>query len=52
MMKILRRVPLYLRSRWQRREIRADGRDPKLEDLQKMIRGAAKETNDPDPAQF
>jgi len=28
-------------------EIRADGRDPNLEDLKKMIRGAAKEKNDP-----
>jgi len=30
MLKILRRVPLYLRSRWQKRvqEIRADDRDP------------------------
>ena len=49
MMKILRRVPLYLRSRWQKRvqEVRAEGRDPNLEDLKKMIRGAAKEKNDP-----
>ena len=49
MMKILRRVPLYLRSRWQKRvrEIRAEGRDPNLEDLKKIIRGAAKEKNDP-----
>ena len=49
MMKILRRLPLYLRSRWQKRvqEIRADGRVPNLEDLKKMIRGAAKEKNDP-----
>lgn len=49
MMKILRRLPLYLRSRWQKRvqEIRADGRDPNLEDLKKMMRGAAKEKNDP-----
>ena len=49
MMKILRRLPLYLRSRWQKRvqEIRADGRDPNLEILKKMIRGAAKEKNDP-----
>ena len=49
MMKILCRSPLYLRSRWQKRvqEIRADGRDPNLEDLKKMIRGAAKEKNDP-----
>ena len=49
MMKILRRLPLYLRSRWQKRvqEIRADGRDPNLEDLKKLIRGAAKEKNDP-----
>ena len=48
MMKILRRLPLYLRSRWQKRvqEIRADGRDPNLEDLKKMSRGAAKEKND------
>ena len=28
-------------------EIRADGRDPNLEDLKKLIRGAAKEKNDP-----
>lgn len=49
MIKILRRVPPYLSSRWQKRvhEIRADGRDPKLEDLKKMIRGAAKEKIDP-----
>ena len=49
MMKTLRRVPLYLRSRWQKRvqEVRAEGRDPNLEDLKKMIRGAAKENNDP-----
>ena len=48
MMKILRKLPLYLRSRWQRRvqEIRADGRDPNLEDLKKMIRGVAKEKNE------
>ena len=49
MMKILRSVPLYIRSRWQKRvqEIRADGRDLNLEDLKKMIRGAAKEKYDP-----
>ena len=49
MMKILRRVPLYLCSCWQKRvqEIRAEGRDPNLEDLKKIIRGAAKEKNDP-----
>ena len=49
MIRILRRVPPYLRSRWQKRvqEIRAAGRDPNLEDLKKMIRGAAKEKNDP-----
>ena len=49
MMKILRRVPLYLRSRWQKRvqEVKAEGRDPNLDDLKKMIRGAAKEKNDP-----
>ena len=49
MMKILRRLPLYLRSRWQKRvqEIGADGRDPNLEDLKKTIRGMAKEKNDP-----
>ena len=49
MMKILRRLPLYLCSRWRKRvqEIRADGRDPNLEYLKKMIRGAAKEKNDP-----
>ena len=49
MMKILRRVPLYLRSHWQKRvqEIRAEGRDPNLEDLKKIIRGTAKEKNDP-----
>ena len=28
-------------------EIRADGRDPNLEDLKKLIRGVAKEKNDP-----
>lgn len=28
-------------------EIRADGRDPNIEDLKKMIRAAAKEKNDP-----
>jgi len=35
MLKIIRRVPLYLRSRWQKRvqKIRADGRDPNLEDF-------------------
>ena len=49
MIKILRRVPPYLHSRWQKRvqEIRADGRDPNIEDLKKMIRAAAKEKNDP-----
>ena len=49
MIKILRRVPPYLRSRWQKRvqELRADGRDPNLEDLKKMIQAAAKEKNDP-----
>ena len=49
MMKILRRIPFYLHSRWQKKvqEIRADGRDPNLEDLKKMIRGAGKEKNDP-----
>ena len=49
MIKILRRVPPYLRSRWQKRvqEIRADGSDPNLEDLKKMIGGAAKQNNDP-----
>ena len=54
MMKILRRLPLYLRSRWQKRvqEIRADGRDPNLEDLKKMTRGAAKEKNDQYLAKF
>ena len=42
-MKILHRLPFYLRSNWQKRvqEIRADGRDPNLEDLKKMIRGMA-----------
>ena len=49
MMKICRRPPLYLNSRWQKRvqEIRADGIDPNLEDLKKMIKGTAKEKNDP-----
>ena len=49
MIEILCRVPPYLRSRWQKRvqEIRADGRDPNLEDLKKMIRGVAKKKNDP-----
>ena len=44
MMKILLRVPLLLRSRWQKRvqEIRSDVRDPNLGDLKKLIRGAAK----------
>ena len=48
-LKILRRATPYLRSRWQKRvqEIRANDRDPNLEDLKKMIRGAAKEKNDP-----
>ena len=49
MMKILCRAPLYIRSRWQKsvQEMGADGRDPNLEDLKKMIRGVAKEKNDP-----
>ena len=48
MIKILRRVPPYLCSRWQKRvqEIRADGRDPNIEHL-KMTRAAAKEKNGP-----
>ncbi|KAK3742185.1 hypothetical protein QZH41_012075 [Actinostola sp. cb2023] len=49
MIKILQRVPLYIRSRWQKlvQDIRRNERDPNIQDLRKLIEAVAKEKNDP-----
>eukprot|EP00795_Rhopilema_esculentum_P008763 gene8763-biopygen9751 len=43
LLKILKRCPVYVRSRWQSRvqELRAQGMDPSVKDIRKLIRLAA-----------
>ena len=49
LLKILKRCPVYVRSRWQSRvqELRAQGMDPSVKDIRKLIRLAASEKCDP-----
>ena len=49
LVKILKRCPVYVRSRWQSRvqELRTQGRDPNVQDIRKLIRMAASEKCDP-----
>ena len=48
LVKILKRCPGYVKSRWQSRvqEIRKEDRDPNIEDVRKLIRKIATEKND------
>ena len=47
--KILQRLPVYIKSRWQKlvQDIREQGRDPNIQDLKILIKAVAKEKNDP-----
>ena len=49
LVRILKRCPMYVRSRWQSRvqELRTQGRDPNVQDIRKLIRMAASEKCDP-----
>ena len=49
LVRILKRCPMYARSRWQSRvqELRTQGRDPNVQDIRKLIRMAASEKCDP-----
>ena len=49
LVRILKRCPVYVRSRWQSRvqELRTQGKDPNVQDIRKLIRMAASEKCDP-----